>query len=37
MRSDPVRMGGHHVLVAGQTVRVLRLLALLTSAPQLAR
>jgi HTH domain len=32
MRSDPVRMGGHHVLVADQTVRVLRLLALLTSA-----
>jgi predicted DNA-binding transcriptional regulator YafY len=31
MRSDPVRMGGRHVLVADQTVRVLRLLALLTS------
>jgi predicted DNA-binding transcriptional regulator YafY len=32
MRSDLVRMVGHHVLVADQTARVLRLLALLTSA-----
>jgi predicted DNA-binding transcriptional regulator YafY len=32
MRSDPVRIVGHHVAVADQTVRVLRLLALLTSA-----
>src|ERR687897_840028 len=32
MRSGPVRIVGHHVAVADQTVRVLRLLALLTSA-----
>ena len=32
MRSGPVRIVGHHVAVSDQTVRVLRLLALLTSA-----